>query len=162
MNELIPPAGTSPLELAGALGITDPNVLRVLEMMSAQQNEQEESVAHENQAGTGDREKYDKLLRENRMLLQENKYLITQVETLAAALGACPACWGEDQACSQCRGRGAPGAYPPDRQTFADFVLPVLRRKAKRARTHRRTADAQQPGELDKNGKLNPKSNETV
>ena len=49
---------------------------------------------------------------------------------LAAALGACPECWGDDRACPSCRGRGTPGAYPADRPLYARYVLPAARRQA--------------------------------
>ena len=49
-------------------------------------------------------------------------------ETLAAALGACPRCWGENIRCAGCQGRGSPGTEAPDRQLFATFVLPAVQR----------------------------------
>jgi hypothetical protein len=49
-------------------------------------------------------------------------------DTLAAALGACYLCWGEDPHCEVCRGRGGPGASTPDRQLFATLVVPAARR----------------------------------
>ena len=67
-------------------------------------------------------------------MVNQNEYLIELTETLAAALGACPACWGEDEHCNECRGRGRPGAFTPDEEAFADIVLPVIRRM----REHRR------------------------
>jgi hypothetical protein len=48
-------------------------------------------------------------------------------EALAAALGACPNCWGETPACRQCRGQGAAGAYPVDPELYAAVVEPVVR-----------------------------------
>jgi hypothetical protein len=48
--------------------------------------------------------------------------------TLADALGACPRCWGEDQLCELCRGRGRPGGRSPDAVLFAEFVEPARRR----------------------------------
>lgn len=47
---------------------------------------------------------------------------------LAAALGACEACWGVDPGCERCRGHGGPGGRAPDRQLFAEYVLPAIRR----------------------------------
>lgn len=37
-----------------------------------------------------------------------------RLSLLAAALGACGICWGEDSACLGCRGRGRPGMLAPD------------------------------------------------
>jgi len=48
-------------------------------------------------------------------------------DTLAAALGACPLCWGGEPACA-CRGRGRAGARPPDPELFDELVMPAVRR----------------------------------
>lgn len=57
-------------------------------------------------------------------------------DRLAAALGACPACWGEDPTCRWCRGRGAPGALAPDPEEFTTWVVPAVRAHV-RLRDHR-------------------------
>lgn len=49
-------------------------------------------------------------------------------DTLAAALGACEVCWGDDPDCEACRGRGGPGSLPPDRDLFQRLVMPAVRR----------------------------------
>lgn len=51
-------------------------------------------------------------------------------DLLADALGACPRCWGEDQRCPHCRGRGVPGGRRPDKPAFEQFVVPAVRRRA--------------------------------
>ena len=48
------------------------------------------------------------------------------LEDLAAALGACPNCFGADPACRWCRGRGRPGFMPPDPAAFQDLVVPAV------------------------------------
>ena len=47
---------------------------------------------------------------------------------LAAAVGACPHCWGERIECDACAGVGAPGAFDPDPAAFSRYVMPVARR----------------------------------
>lgn len=47
---------------------------------------------------------------------------------VAAALGACEACWGRDAACPHCAGRGRPGAESPDDALYARLVAPAVRR----------------------------------
>ncbi|HET9198987.1 MAG TPA: hypothetical protein VFN92_12135 [Solirubrobacterales bacterium] len=47
---------------------------------------------------------------------------------LADALGACERCFGEDEACPVCRGRGRPGGRRPDPVLFEELVKPALRR----------------------------------
>ena len=54
-------------------------------------------------------------------------------DLLAAALGACERCWGEDRRCPRCRGRGRPGARRPDPDLFARLVVPAVER-VRRAR----------------------------
>jgi hypothetical protein len=49
-------------------------------------------------------------------------------ELFAAALGACPRCFGDDELCPVCNGRGRPGGREPDRTLFAELVRPALRR----------------------------------
>jgi hypothetical protein len=48
-------------------------------------------------------------------------------DALAAALGACYLCWGEDADCTICHGSGNPGYFMPDKRLFALFVVPALR-----------------------------------
>ena len=47
---------------------------------------------------------------------------------LADALGACPACFGDDPLCDTCRGRGVPGARRPDPAAFRKYVRPAVAR----------------------------------
>jgi hypothetical protein len=62
-------------------------------------------------------------------------------ETLAAALGACPVCWGDDPGCRVCHGRGGPGSRRPDRELFARLVTPALRRLRAPNQPHRLPID---------------------
>jgi hypothetical protein len=66
------------------------------------------------------REKMNTLLTELELLRQRN-------DTLAAALGACCLCWGQNIDCRSCRGRGEPGFCIPDESLFEEFVLPAIR-----------------------------------
>ena len=52
--------------------------------------------------------------------------LYERMSALAAALGACARCWGEDVSCPRCGGAGEPGAWVPDRNEFRHYVLPAL------------------------------------
>ena len=65
-----------------------------------------------------------KLYREVKVLRQRN-------DTLAAALGSCYLCWGEDPLCMHCGGQGQPGASPPDAGLFSELITPAV--KAMRA-----------------------------
>jgi hypothetical protein len=61
-----------------------------------------------------------------RRLQQAMHRLAEREALLTEALGAC-ACWAEDPACPQCRGRGGPGHYEPSPAAFAAVVAPLLR-----------------------------------
>jgi hypothetical protein len=52
----------------------------------------------------------------------------------AAALGACPRCWGEDGDCPVCRGRGRTGGRAPDPVLYHELVEPAVRRRARQER----------------------------
>lgn len=62
-------------------------------------------------------------------------------ETLAAALGACPVCWGDDPDCGVCQGRGGPGSLRPNRELFERLVTPALRRLRGPNQPHRLPID---------------------
>jgi hypothetical protein len=56
-------------------------------------------------------------------------------DALAAAIGACCLCWGQDLNCRSCRGRGGPGFSMPDEALFEEFVLPAIQTlRAQRAK----------------------------
>jgi hypothetical protein len=59
-------------------------------------------------------------------LLSEVQALRDRADQLAAALGACCLCWGQDVSCRICRGRGAPGFALPDEALFEYYVLPAV------------------------------------
>lgn len=62
--------------------------------------------------------------------------------TLAAALGACESCWGDDRGCLVCHGRGAPGAVRPEPRLFRELVMPAVRRVQRDHATGRPRPDA--------------------
>ncbi len=66
-------------------------------------------------------------MRRLRQVTLELQELRERNDTLAAALGACYLCWGEDSACSHCRGRGRPGYTIPDKELFIEWVAPAVR-----------------------------------
>jgi hypothetical protein len=58
-------------------------------------------------------------------LYAEVETLRERMRTLADALGACPRCFGEDQLCPVCHGRGRPGGRQPDTALFTELVEPA-------------------------------------
>ena len=50
-----------------------------------------------------------------------------QLDDFAAALGACHLCWGDDNRCHMCGGRGKPGFLQPDMSLFNELIAPALK-----------------------------------
>jgi hypothetical protein len=66
-------------------------------------------------------------LRQNvKDMCAELKLLRNRNDELAAAVGACCLCWGQNLECRSCRGRGGPGFCMPDETLFEEFVLPAV------------------------------------
>lgn len=51
-----------------------------------------------------------------------------RIEGLAAALGACPHCFGSDPLCNTCGGAGTPGSRLPQPSEFERYVRPAVER----------------------------------
>jgi hypothetical protein len=66
-------------------------------------------------------------------LYDEIELLRERIEPLADALGACRRCFGEDELCPVCNGRGRPGGRAPDPTLFAEIVVPAWERRTGRA-----------------------------
>jgi hypothetical protein len=73
----------------------------------------------------------DKLQRFVRRLGDELDDAQDRLADLAAVLGACGLCWGEDRECRSCRGRGKPGMFAPEpaarSRFFVEAVEPAAR-----------------------------------
>lgn len=50
------------------------------------------------------------------------------IRRVAAILGACPRCLGDDPACSHCEGQGQPGTRTPDRTALLQWLDVPLQR----------------------------------
>lgn len=68
------------------------------------------------------------LVRGAEQLSAEVDKLRQRTDALAAALGACHLCFGEDAWCPHCGGRGKPGSRRPEPCAFTCYVRPVLQR----------------------------------
>jgi hypothetical protein len=53
-------------------------------------------------------------------------YFLKLNNSLAAALGSCDNCWGEDQNCEKCNGDGLPGWREVNKRLFNIYVQPCL------------------------------------
>lgn len=100
-------------------------------LLGAQQNGEPDGDEAPGGADDGDVASAPRGAREGRGLRRLRRELegLREVnDTLAAALGACACCWGGDEDCEACDGRGKAGSMPPDAELFAELVLPAVRR----------------------------------
>lgn len=130
------------------LGIDDPRLIQLAQLMSRPtappSNDDEGEMIEMVRA-----ERVEELQDEIERLKGVNRILFEQCEFMAAAVGACPQCWGEDADCRECRGRGTPGAFLPHRASFAELVLPAVERVRTLRRRQSPPPPAQAPAEPD-------------
>jgi hypothetical protein len=116
------------------LGNNDPQMKLMAAYLARQQEENFEDEDENDDDGPGLRAKKKKkpslahlrnLVNDMYMELED---LREKNDNLAAALGACYLCWGEDPECQECSGRGQPGFFAPDENLFAEFVIPALKK----------------------------------
>jgi hypothetical protein len=73
----------------------------------------------------------ERLRRTMEQMYRELEALRERNDTLAAALGACHLCWGEDLDCPLCSGTGHPGSSIPDKSLLVQIVTPAVQRLRK-------------------------------
>ena len=113
--------------LLSAFGVHDPDKIQKLQMLSSMMNQQN-SVEHMS-ANNSETQEQRKAFRRRIMKIQhEHRFLKEQNESLAAALGACPDCWGQKSSCRTRYGQGTPGNGEIDEREFYALVVPVLRK----------------------------------
>ena len=113
-------------ELMGRLREQDPQLAVVLDMIAAQRRTTDTAAAAEDDepdAGTSaaaaglarvDARQLVRLARLVDELESELETLRYRNDAIAAAVGACHLCWGEDPHCPRCFGTGGPGWLRPD------------------------------------------------
>ena len=139
----------APAEESG--GPADPSLSLLSGFLEQRQRQLEEELQRE-EAEEQQRREEDRVADARRDLVQtaraqiaalagELERLQARVDALAAALGSCSECWGEDESCRWCRGRGSPGFMPPEPQEFARLVVPAVRMHARLVRLNREDPD---------------------
>ena len=152
-------AGSSPAELLAHLGTSDPTVGLIAQYLAERREvgaESEPPAAGNaaarpatglDVAGTADERSAEAaalraLRRKIETLYVELEELRARNDALAAALGACYLCWGDDPECPVCGGSGGPGAASPDRRLFTELIAPAVRALRPRGEVERRAGAA--------------------
>jgi hypothetical protein len=103
-------------------GSADPRMAMVAQLLASQQaaitapedDERSEEIAAMTLRLAEAEATIEAMKRDGRRLIHAHQACREQLGQLAAALGACGLCWGEDSSCPSCRGRGRPGMVRPD------------------------------------------------
>jgi hypothetical protein len=136
-------------ELLAQLAEGDPRMAALAKYFAQREAEQlvvPDQEEPKDRAPERKRESFQRLQRLMKQIYAELETLRERNDSLAAALGACYLCWGEDPLCALCGGTGAPGADSPDRALFAHYISPVLGRvRSKRLATLSNSLEFTQP-----------------
>jgi hypothetical protein len=129
----------------------DPTTQQLLSQAFAQSSRGEEADDTEDldddRLATRRRRAVRRLRRHLQAVEAELDELRERNDCLAAALGACYECWGEDPDCDICGGDGRPGSSLPDRRLFKEIVDPAIRAvQAERQRRRARESDRRSKG----------------
>jgi hypothetical protein len=111
---------------------TNPRFAPVVNYLAQRHAERQEQEANEPtevtvEEVTNQHESLEKLKRKVKRLYEELQTLRGRNDALAAALGACYLCWGDDPACPVCSGVGRPGWRPVEDSLFEEWILPAAR-----------------------------------
>lgn len=127
------------MNLMGAESTQDPRMKMLAQMMAEQNQPKAQAVPDDTRLR--DREKLSqhmqmlgqhlkKLRKANHALIRHLKFMIARNDQLAAALGACPDCFGADAQCARCQGQGVAGYYAPNPSLFATYIKPCLEKQS--------------------------------
>lgn len=114
--------------LVGAAGQSDPALGAVLGALAQRRSADAESddavdaLAERDQRLAELQSRFDQLRDVARRMDGELRGLRRRNAQLAAALGACPHCWGESPDCGTCAGEGVPGSAPRHRSYYQYYV----------------------------------------
>ena len=123
-----------PAAMLQDLAAGDSRMAALMELMQAQRgqpcndleapDERDELIAEISARLDAAEARLTKMTRIARQLHEAGRSASLRLSRLAAALGACGLCWGDDPACLGCRGRGRPGMVRPDPQIRAELFGP--------------------------------------
>lgn len=132
-------------------GTTNPALANIIQVLEQQQQTRQESnnvldlQAEDSRVSDPDEPQIETPLDVNEFTEQIQQITVAfdalqrRTGMLAAALGACEQCFGEDLLCECCSGCGVPGWAMPHPASFKKYVLPALRRARAVEFEHRRS-----------------------
>jgi hypothetical protein len=134
-------AGQSLQRCVTELAQADPKLAPIVQLLAQREEDAQRDLEKDDQPVQLEHQELE-LLEERRQqgaVLREHLDEITaeldalrnRLGELAAALGACPGCFGEDRSCQWCRGRGVPGFMPPEPAEFNRLVMPAVQLHAR-------------------------------
>ena len=125
----IDPSACDPNAMLARMGQGNPTVAAILQMMEARKAAEaaREPVVIEGAVVDVTAAELAEISAQLEAAQAEVRILRARCDTVAAALGACGLCWGQDVSCRACRGHGAPGRSIPDEELFREFVVPAVR-----------------------------------
>jgi hypothetical protein len=115
--------------LAGEAG-SSPQFDMLMKLMSDQGESQADRLRAEirEELAAEQADAVNHLSETTKRLFAEREAAQLRIEGLAAALGACPICFGDDLLCDTCRGQGVPGGRAPEPAAFRRYVGPAVDR----------------------------------
>ena len=125
MSELPPPPAPDPAQLTAQmmadLQQSNPQLAMLAQMMQARTIVPEPmtadlsgEIAELAERLAAAERRIERMRGQGQRLFAAYREVNERLAELAAALGACGLCWGEDDHCPSCRGRGHPGMMRPD------------------------------------------------
>lgn len=115
-------------------------VMTMMQQMKAKRTEETQQASEEEVNWRAKAQSVEVKLRQlykiNKQLAENLTHFQNFQDDMAHALGACPLCWGADNNCKVCRGRGVSGSMDSDPILFEELILPAInRRKTQRKST---------------------------
>lgn len=112
---------------------TNPKLRLIYEMMQQSQNKTKPETRSKAQGQLKKllfiNEKLTKrvkiLRRHQKQILKYLNFFIDVNTVFSSAVGACE-CWGEDDSCQHCGGKGKPGHFQVDENAFREYVMPCM------------------------------------
>lgn len=143
-------------QLGSGGGANDPRLAVLTRLMSQRagptiiENEDDEAAEEAKRRKAEIRRERAHRIRALRVLTKrmyaELEVLRERNDDFAAAIGACPVCFGDDPLCEECAGNGQPGSVAPDPDAYRQLVAPAVQRvrsiQIERAQRQGRYADS--------------------